>query len=474
VRGRTALVAAAAVAILAGTPTLPGIATAVDGTVTTVPATDGHLRFVGRWDRHYRGDESATVNSGAYLIARFEGDRLDGQFDTTDITYPPQVWVTVDDGPRRLLDVDGADLRLTPAGLSPGAHTVRIDVKDTDQVTNRWLTPLNDAVVVRGLRVHGGDVLPPPPAAPVRMAFFGDSITEGIRALGDALTPDGADGTRAWANLTARSFGADFAQVGFGKQGVMRDGVGNVPWAPQSFGLNFAGSPADPAFRPGVVVLLQGSNDSQVTDEQFAPAYLDYLREVRGAYPDAWIIAMVPLIGRHLSVIESDVRQLGDPKVVAVDTTGWLDRHDTADYTDTVHPTVAGHLKVAQRLVPEIARVTGLPVVSSPVTAEAAPASVRTTGRSTVEVAVTVHRVLDTTTAPTRGTIAVTPPPGFTVPTARQPYVLHDDTTTVPIRLVGALPPDSDQSTGVVRVLVDGQVEALPIALTVTREGSGS
>jgi hypothetical protein len=157
-----------------------------------------------------------------------------------------------------------------------------------------------------------------------------------------------------------------------------------------------------------------------------------------------------------------------------VDTTGWLDRHDTADYTDTVHPTVAGHLKVAQRLVPEIARVTGLPVVSTPVTAEAAPATVRAEGRTTVETTVTVHRVLDTTTAPTRGTVVLTPPPGFTVASARRPYVLNGGTTTVPIRLVGALPPGSDRSTGEVRVLVDGQVETLPVALTVTREGSGS
>jgi lysophospholipase L1-like esterase len=382
--------------------------------------------------------------------------------------------VTVDDGPRRMITVDSAEQRLTPEGLRPGAHMLRLDVKDTDQVTNRWLPPLNDAVVIRGLRLgSAGRLLPPPPAAPVRMAFFGDSITEGIRALGASLTPDGADGTRAWANLTARSFGADFAQVGFGKQGVMRDGVGNVPWAPQSFGLNFAGSPADPSFRPDVVVLLQGSNDSQVTDQQFAPAYLDYLREVRAAYPAAWIVAMVPLIGRHLAVIESDVVQLGDPRVVAVDTTGWLDRHNTADYTDTVHPTVAGHLKVARRLVPEIARVTGLPVVSSPVTADVAPA-VLAPDTEVVETSVTVHRVLGQTAGVTRGTVEVTPPPGFSVQAARRPYVLGGDTTTVPIRLVGSLSADADHSTGEVRVLVNGQVETLPLALTVTREGSGS
>jgi hypothetical protein len=153
--------------------------------------------------------------------------------------------------------------------------------------------------------------------------------------------------------------------VGFGKQGVMRTGVGNVPTAPESFPYDFQGSAADPTFAPDVVVLLQGSNDSTVTDEEFAPAYASYLTEVRAADPHAWIFAMEPLIGRHSAAIQADVEHAADPRMVFVDTDGWLDRHSTADYTDTVHPTVAGHLKVASRLIPIISRVTGWPVRSS-------------------------------------------------------------------------------------------------------------
>ena len=84
---------------------------------------------------------------------RFTGRELTGLFDTSTVTVPPQLWVTVDGGPQSLVTVDRPEIELAPPGLRPGVHTVRVDVKDTDQVTNRWLPPLDDAVIVRGLRL---------------------------------------------------------------------------------------------------------------------------------------------------------------------------------------------------------------------------------------------------------------------------------------------------------------------------------
>lgn len=457
--------AAFAAVLLAGT--LLGVPGAAAGRPesTTVPSSDPRIGFSGRWERHYAGDEAATVNSGSQIRLAFTGRRLTGLFDP--VAVPPQLWVTVDGGPRSPVTVDRPEIDLAPPGLGPGAHVMRVDVKDTDQVTNRWLPPLGDAVVVRGFRLApGGRLLPAPRPGPVRMAFFGDSITEGIRALGQPLTPDGADGTRTYAAVAARAFGADLQLVGFGKQGVMREGVGNVPAAPESFPYDFQGSPADPAYDPDIVVLLQGSNDSAVTDEQFAPAYASYLREVRAADPHAWIFAMEPLIGRHADVIRSDVAAAADPRTIFVGTGGWLDRHDTADYTDTVHPTVAGHLKVAARLVPIISRVTGLPVRSSPVRVTVPEAAWRPDG--TADTQVTVAQVLPEARRAATGTALITPPPGFTADLARVRYrVGRDGTVTLPVRLRGH--PGAGGAAGEVRVLVDGDVEAPPAPLVVAQ-----
>lgn len=457
--------------LLAGTLLgAPGTAAARTpaGDATTVPSSDPRIAFTGRWERHYADGEAATVNSGSQVRLAFTGERLTGLFDVSTITVPPELWVTVDGGPRSLVTMDRPEIDLAPPGLRPGAHVMSIDVKDTDQVTNRWLPPLGDAVVVRGFRLAPGErLLPPPRPAPVRMAFFGDSITEGIRALGQPLTPDGADGTRTYAAVTARSFGAGLQLVGFGKQGVMRDGVGNVPPAPESFPYNFQGSPADPRFAPDVVVLLEGSNDSAVTDEQFAPEYARYLREVRAADPHAWIFAMEPLIGRHSAVIESDVADAADPKMVFVNTDGWLDRHSTADYTDTVHPTVAGHLKVASHLVPIIGEVTGLPVRSSPVRVTVPEATPAPDGTSSTQV--TIEQVLPESRHPASGTVLITPPRGFTVDRARMRYqVGRDGTVTLPVRLRGDLSTGTTGEAGSVRVLVDGDLEAPPVPLVET------
>lgn len=434
---------------------------------TIVPASSPMLGFVGRWERHYAGDEAATVNSGSLVRLRFTGQHLTGLFDVSTITVPPQLYVTVDGGPESLVTVDRPEIELMPAGLRPGEHTVRIDVKDTDQVTNRWLLPLGDAVIVRGFRLAAGEhLLAPPKPADFRMTVYGDSITEGIRALGQPLTPDGADGTRTYASLTARALHADLQLVGFGKQGVMRDGVGNVPTAPESLPYNFEGSVADPGFDPDIVVLLQGSNDSQVTDEQFAPAYASYLREVRASAPHAWIFAMEPLIGRHSTVIQSDVLQSGDPRTVFVNTDGWLDRHNTADYTDTVHPTVAGHQKVAANLAPIIARVTDLPLLSSPVRVSVPSVALQDRcATATVD----LQQVLADTRLGARGTVLVSPPDGFTADHERLPYTTRPDgTATVSVRLCGELPAGASSATGLVRVLADDQVEALPAPLVVT------
>ena len=173
-----------------------------------------------------------------------------------------------------------------------------------------------------------------------------------------ATGPTGADGTASYAYLTARAFGADADQVGFGGTGItVPFGSGGVPSASQTFPDNFSGSPVDPNFVPEVVVVNEGTNDVAASSAQFEPAYQAYLAEIRSAYPAAWILAMRPFNGTHAADIQAAVTALADARIDYVDTTNWL---TAADFTDGTHPNTVGDAIAAAHLTALVASVTGL------------------------------------------------------------------------------------------------------------------
>ncbi len=324
---------------------------------------DANLRYIGHWDKWRLSEQAVTVNSGSRVLCIFTGGSLRGRFAIQGITHPAQIYVSLDRRKPQLYTLNAQLIDFVPKRLGGGRHTLQIAVKDVDERANRWQPPLASAVIFQGLVIDpGAKTLPLPPPSARQMEFYGDSITQGVRALSMAIGTAGSDGTKDYAFLTALAFGARSNQVGFGRQGIIRTGNGGVPPAAQSFGWNFVGSKADPSFVPQVVVVNQGTNDGMYPSAQFEPAYLDYIREIRAADPKSWIFCMRPFGGFHEKDVRAAVQSLSDPHTVYVDTAGWLDR---ADYTDGVHPTAAGHVKAARKLVRAISTSTGWKTVRS-------------------------------------------------------------------------------------------------------------
>jgi lysophospholipase L1-like esterase len=336
---------------LLATPVTPAAAE------TVIAADHADIRYQGRWGQ--LGDAMATVNSGAGAVLRFTGRRVAVTFDRSTVTHPPQLYVRLDHGDPVLYTVDRDRIDLS---ARPGVHTLELTVKDVDERANRWLPPLRSGLLLTGFRLDpGADTLPPPAPEDRRIEFLGDSITQGVRAVGPELGVRGSDATKDYAWLTGRALRADFRQVGFGAQGIGRPGGGQVPPAAEAFPVNFAGSPIDPTYVPQAVVVNQGTNDgiAGMDPMAFQAAYLDFLRQIRTTWPNAWIFAMRPLGGYFAREIAAAA---GD-RVVYVDTTGWL---TATDYTDGLHPTHAGHLRVARRLAPIIADRLGWTVGTMP------------------------------------------------------------------------------------------------------------
>ncbi|MGC4944549.1 GDSL-type esterase/lipase family protein [Kribbella sp. DT2] len=310
---------------------------------------DPRILLEGQWG-HQPG-LAVTVNSGSRLSFGFSGTGLQVLFDTDGLEVAPHLWVTVDDGEPTLHLIEQPVLELS---VDDGRHTVELVVKDVNEFVNRWEPPFACAVSFAGLILDDRTTLRlgAQPGGP-RFEFYGDSITQGVRALSADPESAGADGTKAYAYLTARAFGATSYQVGFGRQGVIKPGNGGVPAGPESFGWNFAGSRALRIAAPDLVVLNLGVNDDSLSADQYA----DYVRVVRAAYPGSTIVAVSPFSGKYAEEIAAGVKSLDDPAVHSVPTTGWITE---ADCTDGLHPSVVGHAKIAERLVPVLREITGL------------------------------------------------------------------------------------------------------------------
>ncbi len=322
------------------------------------PATygpfDPRIELDGHWGRD--DDVAITVNSGSSVRFRFTGTHLGALFDTASITVPAQLYVAIDRRPPALFEVD-ADHKTFADNLDPTvAHTAEILVKDVDEYENRWNVPLQTGVVLKKLELApDAKLVPLPTTADRRIEFYGDSITQGVMALCAELGTDCADGTKAYPHLVGEAFGADTNQVGFGKQGILQPGHGNVGTAADSFGWNLAGFPAGP-FDPGVVVVNFGTNDAAYSSAEFTPAYLAYLRRIRAADPHALIVALRPFNGTHASDIQAAVVAAKDGKIVYADTTGWL---VPEDFNGSTHPNVRGHQAAAAKLTNLLEQLTG-------------------------------------------------------------------------------------------------------------------
>lgn len=314
-----------------------------------VAPSDPRIVLEGQWG-HQPG-VAITVNSGSRFSFTYAGARLQLLFDTDGLTVAPHLWITVDDGEPVLHVVEGPVIELS---APEGQHHVWVVVKDVNEHVNRWNPPFECAVVFAGLVLDTRSVLrlSGRPGGP-RLEFYGDSITQGVRSLSSDPESDGADGTTSYAYLTARAFGATSYQVGFGSQGISKPGNGEVPGGVDSFGWNFAGSPAERVEAPDVVVVNLGVNDPTLEVEEYA----GYVRRVRAAYPSTTIVALTPFNGKHSETIQAAVKTLDDPQVICIDSTGWITEDDC---TDQVHPTVAGHAKLADHLIAELEHHTTL------------------------------------------------------------------------------------------------------------------
>ena len=308
--------------------------------------TDTNINYVGRWDK----TSSATYRSywnGSYLSTKFTGTTV-----KVNLAEKTVFMAIVDGVPTTYWDAVGT-INLTPTPLANGTHTLKIVAK-----YEKIELPFQGLVLDAGASTVRPDTLP-------LVEFVGDSITSGV------TTTDAAVSDYAW--LTGERMAADHTQISY--PGItLSDGyhysdntfpgmeslyfklwqanrcpdvacTGNPAW-------NFAN------YTARLVVVNLGSNDSfnSVPSATFQSRYTGFLQNIRAKYPNADIFALRTFGGFYQTETQAAVTarvNAGDAKVHYIDTTGWLDSSSgSTDFTDGLHPSDTGHVKVSNRLLP--------------------------------------------------------------------------------------------------------------------------
>lgn len=322
------------------------------------------IHYFGRWQR--KPSRAVTVNSGSYITAIFSGTGINAQFDVSlnDVSDLPTVAWKIDQAATWQVAEISANLALA-SGLSAGPHIVTLIARGLDENKNRWSAPLVSSITFSNFTVTGGALQATVAPARPKLEILGDSITEGVVVQGSSYQGKTGqcwknDAVYSYATQTGMALAADYRQVGFGYQGLLKSGNGGVPAANDAFPWIFDGVPRD-AWQADMVVINQGTNDSSKPADTFQSAYTTFVATIRKAYPGAKIVAVRPFSGAQEAPIKAVVmasNAAGDARVYYVDTSGWLTAG--SDFTDSLHPNVQGSAKAAAKLVTELKRI-GLP-----------------------------------------------------------------------------------------------------------------
>lgn len=309
------------------------------------------IHRIGRFD-----DQGRFVWPGSAIVTRVEGTEVSIRLDDSGGN---QFEVLIDGEAQPVLRTTAGDnTYLLASALSAGEH---------DVVVTRRTEPMFGVTRFRGFP---GATLIDTYGRGRLIEVVGDSITCGYGILGDSPTcPFSADTeaeTRAWAALAGAELGADVVAIAQSGKGLVRNhgGDDSDPMPPR-FELTFA---EDLRFRwsfdyePDVVVVGLGTNDFSQGDpgEAFVRALQAFIAQLRGHYPDAWILlAESPMLlgarhARHAEYLAEAVAaatSAGDTRIATVA----IAHQDSADgFGCDYHPSQATARKMATALVAAI------------------------------------------------------------------------------------------------------------------------
>ena len=285
--------------------------------------------FVGRWYEKTVNDTLCYVtnNSGSQVFFKTHGaTSVTLLFENMSETNNYYAY-SIDGGP--IIRKSISDNTIT---LSDGEHIIRLIMDGITEHIDKWENGIGYAF--KGCTVDTPafitGVLPTSPS----ILFMGDSITEGIRALG---TSDDMGDTNSASNsfpyFCCDTLNCVPFMCGYGATGIGNAGSFNK--ADYSAKFLYQGKTVY-RYYPDMIVLNYGQNDSSMESANFITTYESFITTLNNLYPGVPILVMIPFSQRHASDIATICED--NTSLICVDTSTWTD----ITYTDGVHPNAEG------------------------------------------------------------------------------------------------------------------------------------
>jgi lysophospholipase L1-like esterase len=276
------------------------------------------------------GAAAITANAGAYFRTLFGSSSTCAlNFDVTGMVSPTsEIWSRIDNGAWTQAVV-GATVSLNIPAITLGNadvpyHLLEVVVKSTTETQNRWNAGNSTRVVFKGLTLDAGAALLAPLKAPKNLLIYGDSITEGVRTLGESASndTDRNDAMMGWAYRLGALLGAEVGVVGFGASGLSVTGSGNVPVLGSSYGLLYAGVSRSFSPVPDMVIFNEGTNDG---GNNTVAAMTAVLNGILTACPGTVVAVLRPFDGNQAANLQAAIAACSNQAACHyVDTTGFF------------------------------------------------------------------------------------------------------------------------------------------------------
>ena len=303
--------------------------------------------YIGRWfEKEIDGlTHHVTLTDGAHLYFLIENaNSFEVVFTALTTMVEPYFAYSIDGGKpvRQHISEPTVDLPDT------GRHTVCLIADGMTENEGKW--DLEKGFAIKSITPSvGGSIVGIRPTEKV-IFFYGDSITEGIRALNMSANSDGNSATNAYSWQCAEALGVTPYLIGYGASGIIMPGSFSTMMNAIDY-LSEGRLVVDDVI-PDVIVVNHGTNDGGQDSVLFEEGLTATLTRLREKYPDTPIVYLIPFNQAHAQTITTAVQKMDNAYVI--ETKGWR-----ITYTDSVHPNARGAKLAGEGLATELKAILG-------------------------------------------------------------------------------------------------------------------